>query len=152
MLARTVSWLDAGAHGDRTKILLYHLFRVDSIFHRFGGERRVGLLCRLFCFTALNAQGIVVVAIPEMGAAVGCGGPRHRDSRERQPLRNLADKPPLQFHAFGQLLQRGRPCVRRARCKPASAPTAAPLRFPMRASPRYAKVPDPLWERQLRSR
>jgi hypothetical protein len=54
---------DAGADGDRTMMLVYNLPAVDAIFRRFGGINGSAYFIGGLGFTALNAEGIVVVPI-----------------------------------------------------------------------------------------
>jgi hypothetical protein len=54
---------DAGADGDRTMMLVYNLPSVGWIFRRFGGIDGSAYFVGGFGFTALNAEGVVVVPI-----------------------------------------------------------------------------------------
>jgi hypothetical protein len=54
---------DAGADGDRTMMLVYNLPAVHAIFRRFGGIAGSAYFIGGFGFTALNADGVVVVPI-----------------------------------------------------------------------------------------
>src|SRR6202042_1907527 len=54
---------DAGADGDRTMMLVYNLPETGAIFDRFGGIAGSAYFIGGFGFTALNADGIVVVPI-----------------------------------------------------------------------------------------
>ena len=54
---------DYGADGDRTMMLVYNLPAVDAIFRRFGGIDGSAYFVGGLGFTALNAEGIVVVPI-----------------------------------------------------------------------------------------
>lgn len=54
---------DYGADGDRTMMLVYNLPAVDSIFRRFGGIDGSAYFIGGLGFTALDAEGIVVVPI-----------------------------------------------------------------------------------------
>lgn len=67
---------DAGADGDRTMMLVYHLPVKDAIFQRFGGVDGSAYFVGGFGFTALAAGNIVVVPIRSgvgmrLGANVG---------------------------------------------------------------------------------
>ena len=63
---------DWGADGDRTMMLVYNLPTVGSIFRRFGGIDGSAYFVGGFGFTALNAEGIVVVPIRTgVGARLG---------------------------------------------------------------------------------
>jgi hypothetical protein len=63
---------DAGADGDRTMMLVYNLPAVHAIFRRFGGVDGSAYFVGGLGFTALNAEGIVVVPIRTgLGARLG---------------------------------------------------------------------------------
>jgi hypothetical protein len=63
---------DAGADGDRTMMLVYNLPAVQAIFRRFGGIDGSAYFVGGFGFTALNADGVVVVPIRTgIGARLG---------------------------------------------------------------------------------
>ena len=63
---------DAGADGDRTRMLVYNLPAVDAIFRRYGGINGSAYLVGGFGFTALTADNIVVVPIRSgVGARLG---------------------------------------------------------------------------------
>jgi hypothetical protein len=63
---------DAGADGDRTMMLVYNLPAVGAIFQRFGGVDGSAYFVGGFGFTALAAEGIVVVPIRSgLGARLG---------------------------------------------------------------------------------
>src|ERR1700733_5063695 len=63
---------DAGADGDRTMMLVYNLPTVDAIFRRFGGLDGSAYFVGGFGFTALGADGVVVVPIRTgVGARLG---------------------------------------------------------------------------------
>ena len=63
---------DAGADGDRTMMLVYNLPSVGAIFQRFGGVDGSAYFVGGFGFTALAAEGIVVVPIRSgLGARLG---------------------------------------------------------------------------------
>ena len=63
---------DAGADGDRTMMLVYGLPAVQAIFRRFGGIDGSAYFVGGFGFTALNADGVVVVPIRTgVGARLG---------------------------------------------------------------------------------
>ena len=63
---------DAGADGDRTMMLVYNLPAVQAIFRRFGGIDGSAYFVGGFGFTALNADGVVVVPIRTgVGARLG---------------------------------------------------------------------------------
>ncbi len=75
---RTVYWqgpslgFDAGADGDRTMMLVYNLPAVDGIYRRFGGVDGSAYLVGGFGFTALTADGVVVMPIRSgVGARLG---------------------------------------------------------------------------------
>jgi len=54
---------DAGGDGDRTMMLVYNLPNVDAIHRRYGGVDGSAYFIGGFGFTALTADGIVVVPI-----------------------------------------------------------------------------------------
>jgi hypothetical protein len=54
---------DTGADGDRTMMLVYSLPRVRAIYQRFGGLDGSAYFVGGFGFTALGAEGIIVVPI-----------------------------------------------------------------------------------------
>jgi hypothetical protein len=63
---------DAGADGDRTMMLVYNLPAVDAIFRRYGGLDGSAYFVGGFGFTALGADGVVVVPIRTgVGARLG---------------------------------------------------------------------------------
>ena len=63
---------DAGADGDRTMMLVYNLPAVRAIFRRFVGIDGSAYFVGGFGFTALNADGVVVVPIRTgVGARLG---------------------------------------------------------------------------------
>ena len=63
---------DAGADGDRTMMLVYGLPSIGSIFQRFGGLDGSAFFVGGFGFTALGADGIIVVPIRTgVGARLG---------------------------------------------------------------------------------
>jgi hypothetical protein len=63
---------DAGADGDRTMMLVYNLPAVGAIFRRFGGLDGSAYFIGGFGFTALGADGIIVVPIRTgVGARLG---------------------------------------------------------------------------------
>ena len=63
---------DAGADGDRTMMLVYNLPSVDGVFRRFGGVDGSAYFVGGLGFTALTADGIVVVPIRTgVGARLG---------------------------------------------------------------------------------
>jgi hypothetical protein len=63
---------DAGVDGDRTMMLVYNLPAVHAIFRRFGGMDGSAYFVGGFGFTALNADGVVVVPIRTgVGARLG---------------------------------------------------------------------------------
>ena len=63
---------DAGADGDRTMMLVYNLPAVDGVFRRYGGVDGSAYFVGGFGFTALTADGIVVVPIRSgVGARLG---------------------------------------------------------------------------------
>jgi hypothetical protein len=63
---------DAGADGDRTMMLVYNLPTVEAIFRRYGGIDGSAYFVGGFGFTALGADGVVVVPIRTgLGARLG---------------------------------------------------------------------------------
>jgi len=63
---------DAGADGDRTMMLVYNLPAVNAIYRRFGGLDGSAYFVGGFGFTALGADGMVVVPIRTgVGARLG---------------------------------------------------------------------------------
>ena len=63
---------DAGADGDRTMMLVYNLPAVNAVFRRFGGIDGSAYFVGGFGFTALGADGIVVVPLRTgVGARLG---------------------------------------------------------------------------------
>jgi hypothetical protein len=63
---------DAGADGDRTMMLVYNLPAMDAIYQRFGGVDGSAYFVGGFGFTALDAEGVVVVPIRTgVGARLG---------------------------------------------------------------------------------
>jgi hypothetical protein len=63
---------DAGADGDRTMMLVYNLPAVDAIYRRYGGIDGSAYFVGGFGFTALGADGVVVVPIRTgLGARLG---------------------------------------------------------------------------------
>lgn len=63
---------DWGADGDRTMMLVYNLPAVGAIFQRFGGLDGSAYLVGGFGFTALTADGVIVVPIRSgVGARLG---------------------------------------------------------------------------------
>ena len=63
---------DAGADGDRTMMLVYNLPAVNAIYRRFGGIDGSAYFVGGFGFTALGADGMVVVPIRSgVGARLG---------------------------------------------------------------------------------
>jgi hypothetical protein len=63
---------DAGGDGDRTMMLVYNLPAVNAIYHRFVGIDGSAYLVGGFGFTALGADGVVVVPIRSgVGARLG---------------------------------------------------------------------------------
>ena len=63
---------DAGADGDRTMMLVYNLPSVDALYQRVGGIDGSAYFVGGFGFTALGADGIVVVPIRSgVGARLG---------------------------------------------------------------------------------
>ena len=67
---------DAGADGDRTMMLVYNLPSVGAIYRRFGGVDGSAYAVGGLGFTALTAEGVVVVPIrtgvgARLGVAVG---------------------------------------------------------------------------------
>jgi hypothetical protein len=63
---------DAGADGDRTMMLVYNLPSVAGVFRRFGGLDGSAYFVGGLGFTALTADGVVVVPIRTgVGARLG---------------------------------------------------------------------------------
>jgi hypothetical protein len=63
---------DAGGDGDRTMMLVYNLPAVNAIYRRFVGIDGSAYLVGGFGFTALGANGVVVVPIRSgVGARLG---------------------------------------------------------------------------------
>jgi hypothetical protein len=63
---------DAGGDGDRTMMLVYNLPATGAIFRRFGGVDGSAYVVGGFGFTALTADGVVVVPIRSgVGARFG---------------------------------------------------------------------------------
>jgi hypothetical protein len=63
---------DAGADGDRTMMLVYNLPAVDAIYRRYGGLDGSAYFVGGFGFTALGADGVIVVPIRSgVGARLG---------------------------------------------------------------------------------
>jgi hypothetical protein len=63
---------DAGADGDRTMMLVYNLPSVGAVFQRFGGIDGSAYFVGGFGFTALGADGVIVVPIRTgVGARLG---------------------------------------------------------------------------------
>ena len=63
---------DAGADGDRTMMLVYNLPALGAIFRRFAGIDGSAYFVGGFGFTALGAEGVVVVPIRTgVGARLG---------------------------------------------------------------------------------
>jgi len=63
---------DAGADGDRTMMLVYNLPALGAIFRRFGGIDGSAYFVGGLGFTALGAEGVIVVPIRVgMGARLG---------------------------------------------------------------------------------
>ena len=63
---------DAGADGDRTMMLVYNLPAVSAIFQRFGGMDGSAYFVGGFGFTALAADGMIIVPIRTgVGARLG---------------------------------------------------------------------------------
>jgi hypothetical protein len=63
---------DAGADGDRTMMLVYNLPAVGAIYRRFGGIDGSAFFVGGFGFTALGAEGVIVVPIRTgVGARLG---------------------------------------------------------------------------------
>ncbi len=63
---------DWGADGDRTMMLVYNLPAVGAIFQRFGGIDGSAYFVGGFGFTALAADGVIVVPIRSgVGARLG---------------------------------------------------------------------------------
>jgi len=63
---------DYGADGDRTMMLVYNLPAVGAIFNRFAGFSGSAYFVGGFGFTALGAEGVVVVPIRTgVGARLG---------------------------------------------------------------------------------
>jgi hypothetical protein len=63
---------DAGADGDRTMMLVYNLPAVGAMFQRFGGVDGSAYFVGGFGFTALTADGVIVVPIRSgVGARLG---------------------------------------------------------------------------------
>ena len=63
---------DAGADGDRTMMLIYSLPAVTAVFQRFGGIDGSAYFVGGFGFTALTADGVVVVPVRTgLGARIG---------------------------------------------------------------------------------
>jgi len=63
---------DAGADGDRTMMLVYNLPAMAAIYRRYGGIDGSAYFVGGFGFTALNAEGVVVVPIRTgVGARLG---------------------------------------------------------------------------------
>lgn len=63
---------DAGADGDRTMMLVYSLPATQAVFRRFGGIDGSAYLVGGFGFTALIADGVVIVPIRSgIGARLG---------------------------------------------------------------------------------
>jgi len=63
---------DAGADGDRTMMLVYNLPAVNAIYRRFGGIDGSAYFVGGFGFTALGADGVIVVPIRTgVGARLG---------------------------------------------------------------------------------
>jgi len=63
---------DAGGDGDRTMMLVYNLPAVSAIYRRFGGVDGSAYVVGGLGFTALTADGIVVVPIRTgVGARLG---------------------------------------------------------------------------------
>src|SRR5271169_6183462 len=63
---------DAGGDGDRTMMLVYNLPSTSAIYHRFGGIDGSAYFVGGFGFTALGADGVVVVPIRSgVGARLG---------------------------------------------------------------------------------
>ena len=62
----------AGADGDRTMMLVYNLPAVAAIYQRFGGADGSAYFIGGFGFTALDADGVIVVPIRTgVGARLG---------------------------------------------------------------------------------
>ena len=67
----SIGW-DAGGDGDRTMMLLYNLPAVSAVFQRFGGVDGSAYFVGGVGFTALTADGVVVVPIRSgVGARLG---------------------------------------------------------------------------------
>ena len=67
----SLGW-DAGADGDRTMMLIYNLPAVSALYQRFGGLDGSAYLVGGFGFTALTANGVIVVPIRSgVGARLG---------------------------------------------------------------------------------
>jgi hypothetical protein len=63
---------DAGADGDRTMMLVYNLPTVGAIYRRYAGIDGSAYFVGGFGFTALGAEGVVVVPIRSgVGARLG---------------------------------------------------------------------------------
>ena len=63
---------DAGGDGDRTMMLVYNLPAVNAIYRRFGGIDGSAYFVGGFGFTALGADGVLVVPIRSgVGARLG---------------------------------------------------------------------------------
>jgi hypothetical protein len=63
---------DAGADGDRTMMLVYNLPAVEAIYRRYGGINGSAYFVGGLGFTALGADGVVVVPIRTgIGARLG---------------------------------------------------------------------------------
>jgi hypothetical protein len=63
---------DAGADGDRTMMLVYNLPAVEAIYRRYGGIDGSAYFVGGFGFTALGADGVIVVPIRTgVGARLG---------------------------------------------------------------------------------
>ncbi len=63
---------DAGADGDRTMMLVYNLPAVGAVYQRFGGVDGSAYFVGGFGFTALTANGMIVVPIRSgVGARLG---------------------------------------------------------------------------------
>ena len=63
---------DWGGDGDRTMMLVYNLPAVGAIYQRFGGVAGSAYLVGGFGFTALGADGVIVVPIRSgVGARLG---------------------------------------------------------------------------------
>lgn len=67
----SLGW-DAGADGDRTMMLIYNLPAVSAVYQRFGGVDGSAYFVGGIGFTALTANGVIVVPLRSgVGARLG---------------------------------------------------------------------------------